>query len=127
MLANNESLNRFASNPLPQPDFIKASQHFQKVWNEFKEGYKDLGLSESQLFKRFYQGVLKQLKRLRGSIANSRVLERLFKQWGYSHDLGSKENLRKRRFFTAGNDIAGFGQAVDKSIDKDLNKSQWEL
>ena len=122
MLSNEDSLNKFSANPIPDPDFAKASQHFEKAWNEFKDGYKGLGLSEGQLFARFYHGVLKQLKKLRNALANPRILEKWFKRWGRGHEFGTRANLIKRRFFTAGTDVAGFGQAADKAIDKDIKQ-----
>ena len=122
MLASEESLNRFSMNPMPSPDWVKASQHFENAWIEFKKGYQDLGLSERQLFKRFYRGVLNQLKKMKINMTNPKLVTDWFTKWAKGHQIGSTTNLNNRRFYTAGIDLQGVGANLNNQMTADLKQ-----
>ena len=115
-------LNKFAMNPLPDSDFVAASKHFQAAWIEFKKAYNNIGLSEKQLFKRFYNGVIKQIRKLRFKFKYTKVLKDWFSKWAKSHEIGRVTNLSNRRFFTVGEDLGSFGKAFTKTMRLDLER-----
>mgnify|MGYP003644173741 CR=1 FL=1 len=115
--------SKFSMNPLPDSDFIQASKHFQAAWTEFKKGYNNIGLSEKELFKRFYNGVVKQIRKLRFKVGNIKVLKDWFTKWAKSHEIGRVTNLTNRRFFTSGQDIGSFGKAFTKSMKMDVERA----
>ena len=113
-------LNRFSMNPLPSSDFVKASKHFQAAWTNFKKGYESIGVSEEDLFKRFYNGVMKALRKLKKKVGNVKVLMDWFTKW--AKGTMPQANLNQRRFFTESLDVGLFGESLYKPMSNDFQK-----
>lgn len=118
-------INRFSMNPLPSSDFLKASKHFEAAWGHFKKGYESLNISEKDLFKRFYNGVMKRLRKLKSKFANIKILMAWFTKWAKS--TMPEANLSQRSWFGTGQDITGFSNKIYKPMNNDFQKYTQEF